>query len=93
MHTRILSKNLANTKATKIKHKLDIFISNKNLIKLSEKLDLNEFIITSNSLCEKSEADVFEALLGAIYLDGGIYGLDNAYKFLDDNFREEILKA
>ena len=33
---------------------------------------------------------MFEALLGAIFIDGGDEGFNNAYKFLKDNFSEEI---
>lgn len=86
-----LFKNTPADKKGVIGKRLHEFVSNENLTKLSLEMGLGKLLLTKSPLKDKRYADLFEALLGAIYIDGGIDGIDNVYKFLDENFRNEIL--
>ncbi len=64
-----------------------LIVCTQNLAKVASNFNLGKFIYLSHGeenhggrLNQSILADTFEAILGAIYLDGG---LDNAFKFLD----------
>ncbi len=70
--------------------------SNENISKFGKKIGLDEMTymphrISSHPAEQKRTADMFEALLGAMFLDGGDKGFENAYQFLKNNFESEIL--
>ena len=90
---RIIDEHLNKaTKAEKTK-KLLGFISNNNLCKLSKEMNLPRLMIgKKTNLLQKEYGNILEAIIGAIYIDGGKNGLDNAYSFIDENFRERIIK-
>lgn len=88
----ILQDNLIDAPREKICAKRHAFVKNKNLAILAEKMNLANYTINRDKTRgEKRTADMFEALIGAIFLDGKEDGIDNVYKFLDDNFRDDIL--
>jgi len=66
-------------------------VSNENIAKYSKKLELDKMTELTPSTTKRL-ADIFEALLGAIFVDGKDDGFKNAYKFIQDNFANEILK-
>ena len=48
------------------------FTKNDSLGKIAKKMNLNTYIEnSSNSFNKKTNADLFEAVIGAMYLDGG----------------------
>lgn len=50
-------------------------VSTENLCSIAEKLDLSKYLRKAKSLTKlskKNTADIFESVLGAVYLDGGI---------------------
>lgn len=69
------------------------FTSNENLIKIGKRMQLDKYSqgFEGHKTDDKRYADIFEAILGAIYLDGGKYGLEKAYGFIKENFEDEIL--
>ncbi len=75
---------------TKIK---SILVSRRTCAIVSDRLGLEQFLVvgkgmaTSSSLPDSLLADVFEAVVAAIYLDGGS---DHARRFIMDNLRKEI---
>ncbi len=71
--------------------KLHRFTRNSNLAKIGTRMKLDKYVLGSKHFEIKRYADMFEALVAAIYLDGGENGLDKAYQFINDNFRDEIL--
>lgn len=71
--------------------KLHRFTRNSNLAKIGTRMKFDKYILGVKEIDIKRYADMFEALIAAIYLDGGKDGLDNAYRFINDNFRDEIL--
>ncbi|MBR3604704.1 MAG: hypothetical protein IKL52_01595 [Candidatus Gastranaerophilales bacterium] len=88
----ILQDNLPNLSRQKICAKRHAFVKNKNLSLMADKMKLMDYTINRNQARgEKRSADLFEALIGAIFMDGGADGVDKVYKFLDDNFRDEII--
>jgi len=88
----ILQDNLPNAPRETICSKRHAFVKNKNLSKVADEMNLSSYTINRNhTRGGKRTADLFEALIGAIFLDGGEDGVDNVYKFLDSNFRDEIL--
>ena len=70
------------------------FSNNSYLTEISKKMKLGDYTIhVGNSPAgNKRHADMFEALIDAIYLDNGIDGLDKAYEFLYNNFKDVLLK-
>ncbi|MBQ4646777.1 MAG: hypothetical protein IJB79_05460 [Candidatus Gastranaerophilales bacterium] len=89
----ILNKNFPKINSEQLSQKTIAFVKNEKLIEIAKRLKMDELVVSGNPLKEKHCADIFEALVGAIFLDGGIYGLDNVCQFLDNNFKEEILNA
>ena len=64
--------NLEAGKSSKFRASL---VSTENLRSIAEKLGLHTMVKKSKSLCQiskKTTADLFESVLGAIYLDGGL---------------------
>ena len=90
----ILQENLPNASREQISSKRHAFVKNKNLAILGRKMQLDDYTMNRNEKrSDKRNADMFEALIGAIFLDGGKDGINNAYKFLNENFKELILTA
>lgn len=88
----ILQDNMPDFSRRKICAKRHAFVNNKNLAQVADKMGLMNYTINRNcAIGEKRPADLFEALVGAIFMDGGADGIDKVYKFLDDNFRDEIV--
>lgn len=71
---------------TKLKQQI---VSNENISKYSKKLGLDK--MTSYVPINKRLADIFEALLGAIFIDGKQDGFKNAYSFFETNLKEDVL--
>lgn len=71
---------------TKLKQQI---VSNENIAKYSKKLGLDE--VTSYVPINKRLADIFEALLGAIFVDGKQDGFKNAYEFFENNLKQDVL--
>lgn len=74
-------KELGAGELSKLRAKL---VSTNYLFDIATKLQLNKYVIKSKSLpslSKKNTADLFESLIGAIYLDGG---LDSAKKVIYD---------
>ena len=89
----ILQDNLPNLSRRGICAKRHAFVKNSNLSILADKMELMRYTINRNQTRgEKRSADIFEAVVGAIFMDAGTDGISKVYKFLDDNFREEIVK-
>ncbi len=71
-------------------------VSRRTCAKLSRKLGLNEFLILGKGMGGHRQtppsvmADVFESLIGAIYLDGG---LEAAKQFITRNLAAEVASA
>ena len=89
-HFTIGSGNLSKLRAS--------LVSTENLNNISNLLDLEKYILKSNSLTKiskKTNADLFESIIGAVFLDGGfekavglidkfvIVNIDNVNKHLD----------
>jgi len=87
-----LSKNHSDLKEEERKELRSFLRSNDVLIKLSKELRLIEAYRANidSSVGAKKHADVLEALIGAIYIDGGINGLNNAYDFIGRIYEHEI---
>ena len=67
------------------------FSKNETLSHLSRKMNLREYLSSpSNNNSEKFDADLFEAFIGAFYLDDKQNGLDDIYEFLYNNFSNII---
>ncbi|MBQ4646778.1 MAG: hypothetical protein IJB79_05465 [Candidatus Gastranaerophilales bacterium] len=87
----IIQKNLIDAPRQVISAKRHAFVKNKNLAKLAEKMNLANYTINRDKARgEKRTADMFEALMGAIFLDGKEEGINNVYKFLNEHFKDEI---
>ena len=85
------NKNSQEGTLTKTNQKI---VSNENLAKFAEKLGLGEMsYLREKEYNTKHLADMFEALLGAIFIEGKDEGFNDAYKFLKDNFSDEILNC
>ena len=72
-----------------------LIVSDKTLADFAQKIELGDFILLSEGETRAGGAQkgsilacAFEALLGAIYLEGGIQAASN---FVISNFKEEIL--
>ena len=87
----ILMRNSGKSFSQSVGKRLNSFVSNENLAKLAKEIGIDELVITTSTLNEKRYADMLEALIGAIYINGGIDGIDDVCKFLGDNFGDEIL--
>lgn len=88
-----INKNYSGMQKEEYDRKENIIRGNNNFTRLSEKLGLPELIVRYyqlGNLGKKTKADILEALVGAIYLDGGLQGLDNAYKFVEENLGEDL---
>ena len=92
----ILKDNLPFHLQKEVGKKSMAFITNENLINLSKRMNLIDYnanIYNKDNLEEKTHADLLEALIGAIYIDGGRNGLNNVFHFLYKNFKYDILNA
>lgn len=68
-------------------------VCNKNIANFGKRLNFEELTTHSKYLEDKKYADMFEALIGAIYVDaGGIKGdgIEKAYNFLMENFAQDF---
>jgi ribonuclease-3 len=78
---------------TKIK---SVVVSRRTCTKISEELGIDEFLVTGKGMGSRADtppsvlADVFESLIGAIYLDGGI---EAARRFIVRHLGPEIEAA
>lgn len=68
-------------------------VSRAPLARIVDKLGLMQYLlvgvgVNKNSFSDKKRSDVFEALLGAVYLDGG---LDACKKVLDKIYYDEVI--
>lgn len=89
----ILQDNLKDAPREIISAKRHAFVKNKTLSLMAQRMDLASYTINRDKARgEKRTADMFEALMGAIFIDGKEEGINNVYKFLDENFRNEICK-
>ncbi|MBR5303400.1 MAG: hypothetical protein IKU37_01070 [Candidatus Gastranaerophilales bacterium] len=87
----ILQNNLPNATRREICPKRHYFTRNENLVSLAKEMKLPDYAINRNETqANKRPADMFEALIGAIFIDGKENGFDNAYEFLDKHFRDKI---
>ena len=88
----ILQDNLSSkVSRQKICAKRHAFVKNENLITLSKEMKLPSYTINRNTpQGDKRKADMFEALIGAIFMDGKEVGINKVYRFLDKNFRDKI---
>lgn len=66
-------------------------ITNENISRYSRKLGLDKMTLSTQNPTDKRTADVFEALLGAIFVDGGEDGFKNAYRFFEENLKDDVL--
>ena len=67
------------------------FSKNDSLAKISKQMNLREYLATERKSSDsKFDADLFEAFIGALYLDATQDGLDKAYEFLYENFSNII---
>ncbi len=70
------------------------FVSEDNLYKVFDELELGSYVRVGRSytsaLTKAIKADVFEAIVGAIYLDGG---LEEAEKFVEKKLRLKDFKS
>lgn len=78
--------NYSEGKLTELKQKI---VCNENISRYAKQLGLDE--LTFFMPVGKRMADIFEALLGAIFIDGGKDGFKNAYEFFEKNFKRDIL--
>ena len=65
-----------------IEEKYIELINNHNLSQISTKMQLPDHISRGGYVSKKNSADIFEALIGAIYLN---FGMEKVYDFLDKN--------
>ncbi len=91
--TDILAKNLPDAQEGELTQEKLRIVCNKNISRFGKKLEFEKLTSHGKHLDDKKYADMFEALLGAIYVDsGGIEGegVQKAYNFLIENFEDEI---
>ena len=79
--------NKSENELTKLKQQI---VCNENISKYSKQLELDK-MVPNHIPINKRLADIFEALLGAIFIDGKEDGFKNVYKFFEDNLKEDIL--
>lgn len=78
----------------KLTHKRQLLVKNKHLSPLAEKLKLSDFMLRNlKATFSKSSAthllsNCLEAVIGAIFLDGGLEEADNFYSRIA--FPEEV---
>lgn len=78
--------NFSEGKLTELKQRI---VCNENIARYAKQLGLDE--LTFSLPVGKRLADIFEALLGAIFIDGGDDGFKNACEFFEKNFKKDIL--
>lgn len=90
---KIIAQNLPDCKKSEVEEKYIAFAKNQNLARLSKGLNLSALAPDGNreEYDEKTHADFFEALIGAIYLDSKEDGIKNVLDFLEANYKEMIL--
>ena len=88
---RILIENKEEYNWQETINKLHNFTCNANLAKIGTRLKLDKYLPIPGHINDpKRFADLFEALIAVIYLDGGEDGFNNVIEFLKDNFMDEI---
>ena len=89
----ILSEELSNTiSKSDLNIKKENTVMNKSLENLCKKAGLDKMVYSSEYPPEgKKYADIFEAFIGAIFVDKGKEGLKYVKKFLKENLKEELL--
>ena len=86
-----LLKQTQNVTKGEISNKFVEFSKNDSLAKISKRMNLREYLANEQKGKDsKFDADLFEAFIGALYLDAGQNGLDKAYEFLYENFSNII---
>ena len=87
-----LAKNHSDLKEERRKELISDLRSNETLIRISKEMRLIEAYRANidSSVGTKKHADVLEALIGAIYIDGGTNGLNNAYDYIGKIYEKEI---
>ena len=69
-----------------IEEKYIELVNNRNLSKISTKMQLPDHISRGGYVSKKNSADIFEALIGAIYLN---FGMEKVYDFLNKNLNTQ----
>ncbi|MBR3604703.1 MAG: hypothetical protein IKL52_01590 [Candidatus Gastranaerophilales bacterium] len=88
---RMLFERYPDSKKSEISKRFIDFSKNETLSRLSKKMNLREYLSSQvNNNSSKFDADLFEAFIGAYYLDDMQSGLDDVYEFLYDNFSNII---
>ncbi|MBQ4647088.1 MAG: hypothetical protein IJB79_07040 [Candidatus Gastranaerophilales bacterium] len=88
---RMLIERYKNASKGEISNRYIDFSKNDSLARISKQMNLREYLATERkSTNSKFDADLFEAFIGALYLDAGQDGLDKAYDFLYENFSNII---
>lgn len=95
--TDMLQKKYPQAREAELTDRRTAIVCNKNIANWGRSLEFEKVITNPEGMVlEKRYADMFEALLGAIFVDaGGIQGggVDKVYKFIQDNFKENILNS
>ena len=75
----------------KVNNQLNQTLNSSILAGLARKMNLDKYVLSDKDFKKnKAVANLFTALLGAIYLDDKDNGIQNVYNFLDKNCSKEI---
>ena len=89
--TKLLSEIHGSYQEGRLTKLRDNLVSNNNIAAFAKKIGLDEMsYMLKKEKHDQRLADMFEALLGAIFIDGKDEGFKNAFKFFKENFSDEI---